>query len=207
MKRIWDQVLNENVILVSGGFPHKGDNKSIILPDELYNITSGKVAKVIELKHSLRRAQHAIAKTGTQVLAFGGVDKNNKLISRIAGFNATINAWTSLSQDLLSTNTSNLMVTAFPTSALDCVPQCRCGTTEQKGRIFGGTEAEVIISIQFFFSIFLGSCLPLDCCASTGRRSHRGLHQEQMQCYSGEKSSNPASQKSKTTTTWCFHIY
>ena len=148
------QVLNENVILVSGGFPHKGDNKSILLPDELYNITSGKVIKVIELKHSVRRAQHALAKTGTQVLAFGGVDKNNKLISKIAGFNATINAWTSLSQELLSTNTSNLMVTAFPTSALDCVPQCRCGTTEQKGRIFGGTEAEVIISIQFFFQSF-----------------------------------------------------
>ena len=59
------------------------------------------------------------------------------------------NVWNDLSQKLQSTNTSELLVTPFPISSLDCVSKCQCGIVHKRddqgasGRIFGGSEAEV----------------------------------------------------------------
>ena len=136
------QLLNESIVLVSGGFPQEGEYTSK-MPDELYNLTSQEVVKVLDLQQSLRRTKHAMVKMGDRILAFGGRDSNNNVSSKIAEFNTTTNAWNELTQELHSTNTSDLVVTPFPASALDCIPECSCGTTSRKGRIFGGIEAEV----------------------------------------------------------------
>ena len=137
------QLLNNTVVLVSGGLPQSGADSSKVLPDELYNITSQEVVKVLDFQKSLQRIQHATIKTGDQILAFGGRDSNNNAPSKIVEFNTSTNAWSELAQELHSTNTSKLLVNPFPVSALDCVPECRCGFANRKGRIFGGTEAEV----------------------------------------------------------------
>ena len=137
------QLLNASVVLVSGGLPQSGEDSSKVLPDELYNITSQEVVKVLDLEKSLRRIQHATIKIGDQILAFGGKDSKNTAPSKIAEFNPTTNAWSELSQELHSSNTSEIVLTSFPASSLDCVPECRCGLSNRKGRIFGGSEAEV----------------------------------------------------------------
>ena len=138
--------MDKSVVLLSGGFPHNGTDVSQVLPDELYNIKSQTVVKVLDLQQSLRRAEHALVKMGDKILAFGGRDSNNNVPNAIEEFNTESNSWSQLSQKLHSTNTSELTASPFPTSALDCVPQCRCGeasSSNRQGRIFGGTEAEV----------------------------------------------------------------
>ena len=137
------QILNPSLVLVSGGLPHSGGDPSEVLQDELYNITSEEVVKVLDLEQSLRRAQHATIRIGGKVLAFGGRDSTNAVPSRIAEFNKTSNSWEDLSQELHSSNTSELVVTPFPISSIDCAPQCQCGTAKDKERIFGGNEAKV----------------------------------------------------------------
>ena len=131
------QLLNSSVVLLSGGL-----DQSKIQPDELYNIISEEVVKVISFKKSLRRAQHAMLRIGDRILAFGGIDPKNRVSTRIAEFNTETNAWDKLAQKLHSTNTSELLVTPFPLSALDCSPECRCGNV-RKGRIYDGSKAEV----------------------------------------------------------------
>ena len=112
-------------------------------PDELYDILSQTVVKVLDPQHSLRRIQHAMAKIEDRIWALGGRDSNDNAPSKIAEFNPTTNSWDELAQELHSSNTSELVVTEFPTSALDCVPECTCGIPNRKERIFGGSEAEV----------------------------------------------------------------
>ena len=144
------QLLNPSIVLVSGGLPHSGGDPSDVLQDELYNITSEEVVKVIDLEQSLRRAQHATIRVGDRLLAFGGRDSTNAAPSRIAEFNKTSNSWEDLSQELHSSNTSELVVTPFPISSIDCAPQCQCGMAKDKERIFGGNEAKVRNTIFAF---------------------------------------------------------
>ena len=132
------QLLNSSVVLLSGGL-----DQDVIQPDELYNITSEEVVKLLDPSQSLQRAQHALIRVEDRILGLGGIDSRNNAPSKIAEFNTTTNAWNELTQELHSTNTSDLVVTPFPASALDCIPECSCGTTSRKGRIFGGIEAEV----------------------------------------------------------------
>ena len=132
------QLLNSSVVLLSGGL-----DQDVIQPDELYNIASQEVVKVMDLQRSLGRIQHAMIKIDNRVLALGGRDSNNAAPSKIAEFNPTTNSWNELAQELQSTNTSELVVTPFPVSSLDCVPQCHCGITNSEERIFGGSEAKV----------------------------------------------------------------
>ena len=136
------ELLNQSVILVSGGLAQKGANPSEVLPDELYNIISQKV-KVLDSQQSLKRIQHAMTKIEDRIWALGGRDSNNSATSKIAEFNSTTNSWDELAQELSSTNTSELLATSFPLASLDCVPQCSCGIADKKGRIFGGSESEV----------------------------------------------------------------
>ena len=137
------QLLNKSIVLVSGGLAQKGSDPWEVLPDELYNITSQKVVKVLDSQHSLRRIQHAMTKIEDRIWALGGRDSKNDAPSTIAEFNPTTNSWQELPQELHSTNRSQLVVTTFPTSAIDCVPECRCGIAKRKKRIYGGSEAKV----------------------------------------------------------------
>ena len=137
------QLLNKSIVLVSGGLAQKGGDPLDVLPDELYNITSQKVVKVLDSEHSLQRIQHAMTKIEDRIWALGGRDSNNNIPSKIAEFNPTTNSWEEIAQELHSTNTSELVVTEFPTSAIDCVPECSCGNANRNERIYGGSVAEV----------------------------------------------------------------
>ena len=141
------QLLNDNTVLVAGGFALKGDDQSEILRDELYNITSQEVVKVFDWTESLRRAQHVMVKIEERIWALGGRDSDNNTPSRIAEFNTTTNAWAELEQGLYSMNTSQLVVTPMPVSALDCIPECTCGIVNSETRIFNGTEVGKIIAL------------------------------------------------------------
>ena len=48
------ELLNDSLVLLSGGL-----DRSIIQPDELYNVSSGKVATVLDLEQSLQRSHHS----------------------------------------------------------------------------------------------------------------------------------------------------
>ena len=140
------QFLDNHVVLVSGGLPQKGGAPSEILRDELYNLTSQEVVKVLWKRQSLKRYQHAMLKIGDRILAVGGKNSKNNVPSNIAEFKPATSSWKWLTQKLHSTNTSELVVTPYPVVSLDCVPECRCGMVNKKERIFGGSEAEVRIT-------------------------------------------------------------
>ena len=144
------QLLNKSVVLLSGGLPQSQADLSKVLPDELYNLTSQKVVKVLDLQQSLGRVEHALIKLGERVLAIGGLDSNNTAPSKLVEFDRSTNAWNELDQELHSTNTSHVVATPFPVSSLDCVPECRCGIGNRKQRIFGGGEAGVRNTINQF---------------------------------------------------------
>ena len=106
---------------------------------------------------------------GNQVYAFGS---SNIATNKIAVFDNKTNSWNDLNQalrllqELHSYNTSELVVTPFPVSSLDCVPECSCGAANKAERIFGGSEAEVkniLTSIFFLFRPILFPGLPLFC--------------------------------------------
>ena len=135
------QLLSSSIVLVSGGLAKKG---SEALPDELYNITSfGAVVKVLNKEQSLGRIQHALVRIEDRVWAVGGRDSSNNVPSKIEEFDPTTSSWNEIKQELHSSDTSELVVTPFPVSSLDCVPKCDCGIANRKERIFGGSEAEV----------------------------------------------------------------
>ena len=134
------------MVLVSGGLAKRKGDPSKVLPDELFNLTSQEVIKVLDLEHSLQRFQHVMARIGDHVWALGGRDSSNTAPSKIAEFDPTTSSWNELTQELQSTNTTELVVTPYPVASLDCVPQCHCGIANKKERIFGGSEAEVRIT-------------------------------------------------------------
>ena len=137
------QLLTHDIVLVSGGLAHVGEQ--VIQQDELYNITSQETVKLLDHESSLKRYQHGTSRLGNQVYAFGGLDSDNIATNKIAVFDNKTNSWNDLNQELHSSNTSELVVTPFPVSSLDCVPECSCGAANKAERIFGGSEAEVKI--------------------------------------------------------------
>ena len=155
-------LLTSSVVLLSGGL-----DRSQIQQDELYNITSQEVVRVLDPKHSLRRFNHALIRMGDKIFGIGGMDSNKSAPSKIAEFSADTNTWNDLSQELHSTNTTDLVITSFPISSLDCVLECQCGVGNRKGKTFGGKEAEVRSNPGIFFlTTWSGKCVPLDCCTS-----------------------------------------
>ena len=136
-------LLNNGLVLLSGGVSQRGTGQKAILQDELYNTASGEVTD-LSLGQSLKRAQHATLRLGDRILAFGGVDVNNNALAKISEFDITTSTWTNLDRELLSTTTSELVASPFPVAALDFVPHCDCVPATREGRIQGGTQAEVI---------------------------------------------------------------
>ena len=146
------QLLTHDIVLVSGGLAHEGE--SGLQQDELYNITSQETVKLLDHESSLKRYQHATSRLGNQVYAFGGLDSDNIATNKIAVFDNKTNSWTDLNQELHSSNTTELVVTPFPVSSLDCGPECHCGVANKTERIFGGSEAEVRIDCSYLPFIF-----------------------------------------------------
>ena len=131
------ELLNDSLVLLSGGL-----DQSIIQPDELYNVSSGKVATVLDLKQSLRRSHHSIVRMGTHVFAFGGRDSNNTTPSVIAEFITATQTWKNTTRQLFSANTSETTTTVFPIMSLDCATNCECGMSRIDGRIANGNETK-----------------------------------------------------------------
>ena len=142
------QLLTHDIVLVSGGLPmlpHEGGPLSAIQPDELYSISSQGTVRNLSSGSSIGRYQHASSRLGSQIYAFGGKDSNNDATSKIAFFDVSTYTWKNLlDQELVSSNTSELVVSPYPISSLDCVPVCQCGITNGNEKIFGGTVAKVL---------------------------------------------------------------
>ena len=136
------ELLSPSVILVSGGLTQQDSTE--ILPDELYIFDEPQNdGRVIE--HSLKRTRHSLIKMGEEVWALGGRDSSGQATKRIAVFNPATDSWTDRPEKLQSTHTSEITVTPYPASSLDCVAQCQCGETNTKARIFNGGPVEVRI--------------------------------------------------------------
>ena len=140
------QLLDSSLVLLSGGLA-----QSEIQPDELYDIKSQESQEsqetVLNLDDSLKRHHHSLIKIGERVFGVGGVDSDKNTPSKIEEFNRATNTWTVLNQELHSSHTSDLVVSPFPMSAIDCVPKCQCGIGKRETRIFDGSEAEVRVFV------------------------------------------------------------
>ena len=82
---------------------------------------------------------------GQEIFALGGKNstENSNASSKVKVFNSVTKSWNNFSQELLSSETSDLVLTPYALSSLDCVRECVCGNEAKKKRIFGGTEAKV----------------------------------------------------------------
>ena len=136
------QLLTSSIVLLSGGLTSEG---RIQEQDELYNIESEEVVKVLDVADSLGRYNHATIKMGLEIFALGGRDsiENSNAPSNVKVFSIFTNSWFDFSRDLLSSETSDLVLTPYALSPLDCVRECTCGIGTKEKRIFGGTEAKV----------------------------------------------------------------
>ena len=140
------QLMNENkVVLLSGGLW-----SNVVQQDELYNIESEEVIKVLNIQQSLARSNHVTIKMGDQIYALGGST------SRIETFDSSTHSWKNIDRNLLSSDTSEIVVSPFPLISLDC--GCQCGMARKsKERIFDGQQAKVI---QVFQSVHI--CIQCD---------------------------------------------
>ena len=154
------QLLTSSIVLLSGGLTSEG---RIQEQDELYDIESEEVVKVLDVVNSLRRYNHATIKMGQEIFALGGREsiENSDATSKVKVFSSFTSSWFNFSRDLLSSETSDLVLTPYALSPLDCVRECTCGIGTKEKRIFGGTEAKVgkfFRALIFFFrqTLFLG---------------------------------------------------
>ena len=109
------QLLTHDIVLLSGGLRNVGEPLSAIQPDELYNFNSQETIRILERTSSLRRYQHATSRLGNQIYAFGGIDSNNDITSKVAVFNAITSAWTEVHQ----VGVFNIMITYIDTFIMD----------------------------------------------------------------------------------------
>ena len=130
----------EGKILVSGG-----TQGEVTIADEVYSLTTNE-STVLNMTSSLGRSQHQLLRLEETIFAFGGLVHNGSETSAVEWFDWMDMSWKQHEQSLLSENSTNLAVTAFPLSAVDCLAGCRCGLAGNLGnaRIVGGTEAQVI---------------------------------------------------------------
>ena len=129
----------EDNILISGG-----TEDDAIVPDEVYDMSTN-VSTVLDMNSSLQRHKHQLFRIVDTIFAFGGVLSNGSTTSVVEQFDWTSKKWKQHDHRLLSKNSSNLVVTSFPLSEVDCHAGCTCGRTINLGgaRIVGGNEAKV----------------------------------------------------------------
>ena len=122
--------------------PRIEDDK--IVPDEVYDLTTNK-STILEMTSSLQRQKHQLLQIEETIFSFGGVLSDGTQTSIVEWFDWTSRQWKQHDHGLLSKNSSNLVVTSFPLSAVDCHAGCTCGRANNLGgaRIVGGNEAKV----------------------------------------------------------------
>ena len=132
--------VSEGKILISGG---TRDEKT--LADEVYNLTTNQ-STVLDFRLSLERHHHVLLLLERTIFAFGGHLANGSATAAVEWFDWIGMRWNQHEHSLLSENTTNLAVTAFPLSAVDCHAGCRCGLAgnPRNARIVGGSDAQVI---------------------------------------------------------------
>ena len=134
--------VSEGKVLISGGT--RGD---VTIADEVYSLATYE-STVLNMASSLGRHQHQLLRLEETIFAFGGLLGNGSETSVVEWFDWMDMRWKQHEQSLLSENTTNLAVTAFPLSAVDCHAGCSCGLAGNLGnarnRIVGGTDAQVI---------------------------------------------------------------
>ena len=130
--------VSEKRILISGGL-----GKRQLVDDEVYNMRTNE-SRVLQKQQSLRRHHHHLLALGQTIFAFGGYP-GQKPTRQIKLFDWTTENWKSHDQSLKSVDISDLAVTAFPSTAVDCHLGCSCGVAGDPGseRILGGSEADV----------------------------------------------------------------
>ena len=137
--------VSEGKILVSGG-----TQGEVTIADEVYNLTTNE-STVLNMTSSLGRSQHQLLRLEETIFAFGGILGNGSETSAVEWFDWMDMRWKQHEQSLLSENSTNLAVTAFPLSAVDCLAGCSCGLAGNLGnaRIVGGTDAQVSIRKEY----------------------------------------------------------
>ena len=118
------QLIEEGIILVSGGYTNKENPNKSLAPDELYKTATG-TSHMLTLVNSLSRYEHRLVRLEKTVFALGGRDGTGKELASIKQFDTATYTWLDHSQALLSNSTSGMAVTTFPRSAVDCFEECR----------------------------------------------------------------------------------
>ena len=122
-------------VLISGGIGSTGNT----MEDEIYNFLTGQT--LIIAGPSLHRYQHKLVRIEQTIYAFGGLARDGSQPRTIMKFSSK--SWTSTKHQLFSEDTSNLVATGFPISAVDCETLCECGIPSSSAKIFNGFEAKV----------------------------------------------------------------
>lgn len=133
--------IKDQKIRVAGG---KSETEDLV--DETYDLNT-KTSINMTASASLNRSDHVLVKTGEEIWALGGVSSDGADQPTIMKLNGE--SWEPYTeQQLLSPNTSNLMVATLPMSMVDCNEGCACGVanasaTNSNARIYNGNEASV----------------------------------------------------------------
>ena len=136
-------------ILIAGG-----TEDDAIVPDEVYDLTTN-VSTVLDMTSSLQKQKHQLLRIEETTFSFGGVLSDGTQTSIVEWFDWTSRQWKQHDHGLLSKNSSNLVVTSFPLSAVDCHAGCTCGRVNNLGgaRIVGGNEAKVNSKNYFNYKV------------------------------------------------------
>ena len=126
---------SSNSVLISGGIESSGNT----VEDEVYNFITGDTLAIDGL--SLLRYQHKLVRIKEDIYAFGGLLRNGSQTRTIMKFSS--GTWRPIEHQLFSNDTSNLVASSFPMSAVDCKYICECGIPKIGSKIFDGVEAEV----------------------------------------------------------------
>ena len=172
------EVLNKGLILLSGGYSDATNPLQSIEPDEIFNLTHHALSSVensqsstgsylLSMADSLNRFQHSMIRMNDKVYALGGIAPNlsfaisntssNATTAKIKVFNEATKSWSNHEKDLKSNHTAEVVALPFPSSSLDCVPDCQCGVSSSITRIFNGTDALVssYTFSRFYLTLFL----------------------------------------------------
>ena len=147
----------KQVVLIAGGT--LGGN---IVADEIYNLTTN-YSEVLNMSSSLRRQKHALQRIEETIFGLGGAQGNGSETSTIEWFDWADRKWKQHDQSLLSKNTTNLAISPFPLSAVDCHAGCTCGIGGNPGkhRIVGGQDVQVTFYLHLvILKIFVPRKMP-----------------------------------------------